>query len=701
MNNNVKLFDISNFGVNVFSREAMKKYLSKEDFEIITKNIDDGKALNLGEANTLASALMKWAIDKGATHFTHWFQPLTGFTAEKHESFLNIIDDKPINEFSCHALIKGETDGSSFPSGGLRATFEARGYTVWDPTSNCFVKNNTLYIPTAFCSYGGDSLDKKTPLLRSMEVIGKEASKILSLFGIVDKVIPTVGSEQEYFLIDKKLYDERLDLVVCGRTLFGAKPPKAQELGDHYFGKINKRVSEFMRDVDKQLWELGVPAKTEHNEAAPAQHELAPIFSSNNIETDHNQLTMEIMQSTAYDHGLVCLLHEKPFEGINGSGKHNNWSLKMVKNNKNIFDPGDKPEDNLMFLLFLTSLIQATYKAQGLIRISVASPSNDHRLGGYEAPPAIVSLFLGDDLCNILESIDKEGQVSVKNSLDTGVKSISQFDKDTSDRNRTSPFAFTGSKFELRMVGSKQSIASPNVVINTAVASALHDYYEILKGKPKEELNKAIRLLIKDEYNKYKDIVFNGNCYSEEWVKEAEKRGLKNYKTTYDACIHFKDEDNANLLKRFNVLNDHELESRYEIMLDDYVKQLMIEADTMIKMVRKEILPSVFAYHGDLAKWLKDAKDMNAYANSEYEILRSLANYIEAINSLLGDLVKKAEEIKKIDDTDLDLKAKMTKEELLPCMEKLRSAVDKCEEIVAKDYWSLPDYCDLLYSVKY
>ena len=695
--------NLTNFGINVFSRITMEKYLSSEDFLKITKKIDCGKALNLEEANIIAHAMMNWAIDKGATHFTHWFQPLTGFTAEKHESFLDASDSEPIYDFSGKALIKGETDGSSFPSGGLRATFEARGYTVWDPTSYCFVKNNTLYIPTAFCSYGGDSLDKKTPLLRSMEVLSREASRVLRLFGIDDTVVPTVGSEQEYFLIDKKFYEKRLDLVVCGRTLFGSKPPKAQELGDHYFGKIKKRVSEFMRDIDKQLWELGVPAKTEHNEVAPAQHELAPVFSSNNLEADHNQLTMEIMQSTAYNHDLVCLLHEKPFEGINGSGKHNNWSLKMVKNDKNIFNPGEKPEDNLLFLLFLTSVIRATYEAQDLIRISVASPSNDHRLGGFEAPPAILSMFLGDGLCNILNSIDGDTSKITKTSLNTGVKSISQFDKDTSDRNRTSPFAFTGTKFEFRMVGSKQSIASPNVVINTAVASSLHDYYERLKDVKESEFERSVRKLIKEEYNKYKDIVFNGNCYSSEWVKEAERRGLKNYKTTVDACIHYLDEKNVNLLKRFNVLNENEIKSRYEIMLDNYVKQLSIEADTMIKMLKREIIPGVIAYKGSIAKWIKDSTAIlkNDCDSLEKDLLLSLDKLTSNIYNELKKLDDVLSIIRNKDESELLDKAIMCKDVLLPQMNELRAYVDKCEELVAKEYWNIPDYCDLLYSVKY
>ena len=687
------------FGEDVFGDEVMQKRLPPATYRALKECIAENEPLSLETANTVANEMKDWAIERGATHFTHWFQPLTGVTAEKHDSFLEMEDGKPIVKFSGKMLIKGETDGSSFPTGGLRATFEARGYTAWDPTSYAFVHGGTLYIPTAFCSYGGESLDKKTPLLRSMECIDREARKVLSLFGKKGKVSATVGAEQEYFLIDRAVYEKRLDLVVCGRTLFGAKPPKAQELGDHYFGKIKERVAAYMAELDRELWKLGVYAKTKHNETAPSQHELAPIYSTVNTETDHNQLTMALMKTLASRHDMVCLLHEKPFEGVNGSGKHNNWSLQT--DSENLFNPGDNPAENLQFLLFLVAVIKAADEYQDLIRISVAGAGNDHRLGALEAPPAIVSLFLGDELTEILESVEGGSRAISKKSeeLLTGVSVITHFDRDTTDRNRTSPFAFTGNKFELRMVGSSQSIASPNVVLNTAVAKELSLFYEELKDAA--DFPAACRSLIKREYHAHKRIVYNGNSYSESWVKEAEKRGLSNYKTTVDAIRHYMDEKNVALFGEMNVLSKAELFCRYEIASESYFKQVLIEAETMLTMLNKDVLPGILRYKGELGKWIvREAEACKVDLSLEQELLKKLGTLTAEILRTEKALKSAVEEVQSKKE-DAIAACESCKSVLLPAMEELRSFVDLSEALVGKEYWALPDYCDILYSVKY
>ncbi|WP_304406275.1 glutamine synthetase III, partial [uncultured Clostridium sp.] len=588
------------FGSLVFNDSVMKARLPKETYKALKNTIQAGKSLDLEVANVVANAMKDWAIEKGATHYTHWFQPMTGVTAEKHDSFIYPDKDgKIIMEFSGKELVKGEPDASSFPSGGLRATFEARGYTAWDPTSYAFIKDGTLCIPTAFCSYSGEALDKKTPVLRSMEALNKQALRILKLFGKDDvkKVITTVGPEQEYFLVDKDMYDKRPDLVFCGRTLFGARPPKGQEMEDHYFGTIKPRVSAYMKELEEELWKLGVLAKTKHNEVAPAQHELAPIFATTNIATDHNQLTMELMKSIANKHNLACLLHEKPFAGVNGSGKHNNWSIS-TDTGINLLEPGDTPSENAQFLLFLTAVIKAVDDYQDLLRVSVASAGNDHRLGANEAPPAIVSMFLGDELTDILTAIENDTSYTDKgrSEMEIGVRVLPKFFKDTTDRNRTSPFAFTGNKFEFRMLGSTFSIAGPNIVLNTIVAEELKQFADTLEIST--DLDKDLNTLIKNTIKNHKRIIFNGNNYSDNWVQEAEKRGLLNLKTTPDALPYFIHSKNVDLFTKHHVFSESELYSRYEILMENYYKTIHIEALTMIDMVKKYIIPSVLSYQG-------------------------------------------------------------------------------------------------------
>ncbi len=687
------------FGEYVFCDDVMRDKLPRETYKSLKKTIEDGKDLDINVANVVANAMKDWAIEKGATHYTHWFQPMTGITAEKHDSFLSPQKDgSVIMEFSGKELIKGEPDASSFPSGGLRATFEARGYTAWDPTSYAFIKDDSLCIPTVFCSYGGEVLDKKTPLLRSMELISTEAIKLLSLFGINDvkRVVSTVGAEQEYFLVDKDMHDKRKDLIFTGRTLFGAMPPKGQELGDHYFGSIKPRVMAYMEDLNKELWKLGVFAKTEHNEAAPAQHELAPVFTSANIATDHNQLTMEIMKKVAFKHNLVCLLHEKPFEGVNGSGKHNNWALSTGKG-MNLFDPGKNPGENKIFLIFLCAVLKAVDEHQDLLRITAASAGNDHRLGGDEAPPAIVSIFLGDDLCSVLEAIEN-GDDSVKihkQKMETGVHVLPDFQKDTSDRNRTSPLAFTGNKFEFRMVGSSFSVADPNTVLNTIVADTISEFYERLSGA--EDFEKELMALMREVIRKHKRIIFNGNNYTEEWVKEAENRGLSNYPTTPDAIPHFTDEKNIELFTKHKIFIKEELISRSEILLENYANIIKIEALTMLEMAKRQILPAVFAY----TKELTDTCVSKASIGIVDVAAKSIVSELTALTAEFSDKIDVLEDahdkLSKI--FFANEKADFCRDIVLPAMNELRRVSDTMEKIIGEKYWPFPTYDELLYGV--
>ena len=618
------------FGSMVFNDQKMQERLPKSTYKALKKTIQNGEPLDLSVANVVAAAMKDWAVEMGCTHYTHWFQPMTGVTAEKHDSFISPNGDgQVIMEFSGKELVKGEPDASSFPSGGIRATFEARGYTTWDPTSYAFVKDGTLYIPTAFCSYTGEVLDKKTPLLRSMERISTEAVKVLNLLGKKDvtRVTTTVGPEQEYFLIDKEMYDQREDLIYTGRTLFGAKAPKGQELDDHYFGAIKTRVAAYMRDLDEELWKLGILAKTKHNEVAPSQHELAPIFTTTNIATDHNELTMEIMKKTAEKHGLVCLLHEKPFAGVNGSGKHNNWSIS-TNTGENLLDPGKEPEKNIQFQLFLAAIVKAVHEYQDLLRITVASAGNDHRLGANEAPPAIISMYLGDDLGALVDSIinDTEYVSKGKVKMQTGVDVLPDFMKDNSDRNRTSPFAFTGNKFEFRALGSSLNIACPNYILNTMVAEELSQFYDVLKDA--DDLDSAVKALIKKTFTEHQAIIFNGNNYAPEWVEEAERRGLCNYKSLPEAVAHFIDQKNVDLFVKNKICSEEEVKARYEIELENYAKQINIEALTMIDMAKKNILPAVSSYVRELTdtalakKALSDAIPTSV----EEELVASLSN---------------------------------------------------------------------------
>ena len=690
------------FGDMVFDDAAMKTRLPKDAYEAMKRTIEDGRSLNIGIANAVASAMKDWAISKGATHFTHWFQPMTGITAEKHDSFITpTANGKVIMEFSGKELIKGEPDASSFPSGGLRATSEARGYTAWDPTSYAFVKGKTLYIPTAFCSYGGEALDKKTPLLRSMEALNRQAMRVLHLFGNSDvtSVKTTVGPEQEYFLIDKDMFDRRRDLIFTGRTLFGAKPPKGQELDDHYFGSIKPRVSEFMEDLNQELWHLGVLAKTEHNEVAPAQHELAPIFTTTNIATDHNQLTMELMQSIAKKHGLVCLLHEKPFAGVNGSGKHNNWSIQ-TNTGVNLLAPGDTPHENAQFLLFLCAVIQAVDDYQDLLRLSVASAGNDHRLGANEAPPAVVSMFLGDELNAILDSIENDTCYNGTESapLKLGVHVLPKLPRDTTDRNRTSPFAFTGNKFEFRMLGSSASIATANIMLNTTVAESLRIYADELEGAA--DFPTALHDLIRRVIREHKRIIFNGNGYDDAWIAEAERRGLLNLRTTPDCLPYLIAPKNLELFARHRIYTAEEARSRYEILLDNYCKILNIEAMTMIDMVRREILPAVSLYSGKVADAALKKKSLGIDACTGYEekLVGKLSSLTSAIDSRCDALETALYEIKAYDD--LYRLACGYRDRVFIAMQELRAAVDEAESVTDARAWPFPTYGDLLFGVR-
>ena len=691
--------DIPNiFESMVFNKDVMQERLPANIYTAVI----EGKHLDINDANVVAAALKDWAIEKGATHFTHWFQPMTGITAEKHDSFLSLSKDgNAIMDFSGKELVKGEPDASSFPSGGIRATFEARGYTTWDPTSYAFIKDRTLCIPTAFCSYSGEALDKKTPLLRSMEAINNESLRILRLFddNETSKVFPTVGPEQEYFLIDKELYEKRPDLIYCGRTLFGANPSKGQDLDDHYFGTIKPRVSAFMKELDEELWKLGVFAKTEHNEVAPGQHELAPVFTTVNIATDHNQLTMELMKKIANKHGLACLLHEKPFNGVNGSGKHNNWSLSTDKG-ENLLEPGKTPSQNARFLIFLTAIIKAVDEHQDLLRLSVANAGNDHRLGANEAPPAIISIFLGDELNAILDAIenDKKYNEIEKDTLEIGVSVLPNFPKDSTDRNRTSPFAFTGNKFEFRMLGSTFSIACPNMILNTIVADTLSDFADELEKSSnlKEDLHKLIKKTIKE----HKRIIFNGNNYSDEWVNEAKKRGLLNLPTTVDALPYYTEKKNVEMFSRQNVLDETELQSRCEILLDNYTKTIYIEALTIADMTRKGIIPAVISYEKDISKALNNKKSASSELDCfmETNLLKKISSLARSLYERLDVLEKAIEEYSNIAD-DVMEKATYSKNVFVKDMEELREVIDQLETIIGKEYWPYPTYSEMLYSV--
>lgn len=698
MDNENKMSEL--FGSMVFNDSVMKERLPKDTYKALKKAVAEAKPLTLEVATVVANAMKDWAIEKGVTHFTHWFQPMTGITAEKHDSFISPTPDgNVIMEFSGKELIKGEPDASSFPSGGLRSTFEARGYTAWDPSVSAFIKNNTLCIPTVFCSYGGEALDKKTPLLRSMEVIDKQARRVLKLFGKeVKRVITTVGPEQEYFLVDKEMAAKRRDLTFSGRTLFGAKPPKGQEMEDHYFGVIRPRVSAYMKDLDKELWKLGILAKTEHNEVAPAQHELAPIFTSGNIATDHNQLTMEIMKRVADDHGLRCMLHEKPFAGVNGSGKHNNWSIS-TDTGSNLLEPGDSPHDNAQFLLFLCAVIKAVDEYQDLLRISVASAANDHRLGANEAPPAIVSMFLGDELTEVLESLETDSDYNSmeKRMMEVGVSALPRFAKDTTDRNRTSPFAFTGNKFEFRMLGSALSISGPNFVLNTAVAEELSQFADILEKAP--DFNKALHDLIIDVIKKHKRIIFNGNNYSDEWVKEAESRGLMNLKSLPDALPYFISDKNIELFTKHGILTKEEMYSRYEITLDNYSKTLHIEALTMLEMARQDIMPAVTAYVKDLSETVNAKKAACAEADciAEQELIVKLSKLSSCLYKRISALDEAVAQVKELSEV-LEI-ATFYKQTVFTAMQELRAVADELEVYTAKKYWPFPTYGDLLFSV--
>lgn len=689
------------FGSLVFNEAVMKDRLPKDVYKALQNTIKNGEPIDLKVANVVANAMKDWAIEHGATHFTHWFQPMTGITAEKHDSFISPTDDgKVIMEFSGKELVKGEPDGSSFPSGGLRSTFEARGYTVWDPTSFAYLRNGTLCIPTAFCSYGGQVLDKKTPLLKSMEAINKSAVRLLHLLGETDvkRISTTVGPEQEYFLIDKGLYNKRIDLKFTGRTLFGAKPPKGQELDDHYFGAIKPRVVEYMKDLDEELWKLGVLAKTKHNEVAPAQHELAPIFTTTNVATDHNQLTMDVMKKVACKHGLMCLLHEKPFAGVNGSGKHNNWSIS-TDTGKNILNPGKDPIHNKVFLTFLIAIIKAVHENQDLLRISVADAGNDHRLGGNEAPPAILSMFIGTDLEKVLKCVEEDlpyNEETLK-SLEIDVNVLPSFKKDTTDRNRTSPFAFTGNKFEFRMLGSTANIACPNTILNTIVAESLDYISDYIEGK--DDLDKALNEILKKILKEHKSIIFNGNNYAPEWVEEAESRGLLNLKSSAEALPHYTDEKNIKLFEKHGVYTKLELESRKEILLEKYCQTINIEALTMLEMVKKDIIPAICNYSKDLTQGALAKKNLSSDIDVSLE-----TSLVSKISSLSACLSKKTAELDKVlldakDIEDSEELAKFYHDTVLSQMNEVRAIADELETIVGKGYWPFPTYTDLLFSV--
>ena len=690
------------FGVMVFNDRKMQERLPTATYKALKKTIKNGEPLDISVANAVANAMKEWAVEMGCTHYTHWFQPMTGITAEKHDSFIYPVDDgQIIMEFSGKELIKGEPDASSFPSGGIRATFEARGYTTWDPTSPAFIRDRTLYIPTAFCSYTGEILDKKTPLLRSMERLSNIAVKVLHLLGKTDvsRVTTTVGPEQEYFLIDKKVYDKRPDLIFTGRTLFGAPAPKGQELEDHYFGSIKTRVAAFMNDLDEELWKLGIFAKTKHNEVAPSQHELAPIFETSNIATDHNELTMEVMKKTAEKHGLVCLLHEKPFAGVNGSGKHNNWSIS-TNTGENLLDPGKNPENNLQFQLFLAAIVKAVHEYQDLLRITVASAGNDHRLGANEAPPAIISMYLGDDLGAMVDSIIKGNEYisERKKEMLTGVDVLPDFKKDTSDRNRTSPFAFTGNKFEFRALGSSLNIGCPNYMLNTMVAEELSQFYDELVNA--EDLQAALKALIKRTLTEHQNIIFNGDNYSEEWVKEAERRGLCNYRSLPEAMEHYIDRKNIDLFVRNGILNESEIRARYEIELEQYAKQIRIEALTMIEMAEKNIIPSVISFVKELADTALAKKSLSP----SYSVYPE-TTLIETLSSECETFAKKTEELKRAVEnasnyrSDSLVLAKYYRNTVFDIMNTLRETGDSMERKTSAKYYPYPSYGEILFGV--
>ena len=692
------------YGSLVFNDKVMRSKLPKDMYKALKKTIENGTHLELDVANSVAVAMKEWATENGATHYTHWFQPMTNVTAEKHDSFISPTGDgQVIMDFSGKELVKGEPDASSFPSGGLRATFEARGYTAWDPTSPAFIKDKTLYIPTAFCSYSGEALDKKTPLLRSMDVLNKEAVRILHILGNkeVRHINTTVGPEQEYFLVDKDLYKKRKDLIFCGRTLLGASAPKGQEMEDHYFGALKPRVAAYMHELDEELWKLGIPAKTKHNEVAPAQHELAPVFDTTNVAVDHNQLTMEIMKKVADKHNMVCLLHEKPFEGINGSGKHNNWSMS-TDTGVNLLDPGKTPAEDTQFLVFLVAVIKAVDDYADLLRVSVASAGNDHRLGANEAPPAIVSIFLGDELTDILKSIENDTFFNNKHAvqMDIGAKVLPHFTKDTTDRNRTSPFAFTGNKFEFRMLGSAASVANPNIVLNTAVAEVLSEFSAALKDVPEEEMENAVHALLKKTIEDHKRIIFNGNGYTDEWVEEAEKRGLYNLKTTPDALPHFVDEKNIELFTKHGIFTKEELFSRYEIWLENYYKTINIESNTLAEMIQKQVIPSVFTYVEKLADTAAVKKSVVADVSvaSEAALISKLSTLADTMTKDLETL--KADTAKALAASDDVLAcAKAYQENVLSDMETLRKSADEAEALIPDELLPYPTYDELLFSI--
>ena len=691
------------YGSLVFNDKVMRSKLPKDMYKALKKTIESGTHLELDVANSVAVAMKEWATENGATHYTHWFQPMTNVTAEKHDSFISPTGDgQVIMDFSGKELVKGEPDASSFPSGGLRATFEARGYTAWDPTSPAFIKDGTLYIPTAFCSYSGEALDKKTPLLRSMQTLDKEATNLLHIIGNKDvkHVNTTVGPEQEYFLVDKELYKQRKDLVFCGRTLIGAPAPKGQEMEDHYFGALKPRVAAYMHDLDVELWKLGIPAKTKHNEVAPAQHELAPVFDTTNVAVDHNQLTMEVMKKVADKHGLVCLLHEKPFEGINGSGKHNNWSM-ITDTGVNILDPGKTPAENTQFLIFLTAVIKAVDEYADVLRISVASAGNDHRLGANEAPPAVVSVFLGDELTEVLKSIENDeyfaGSRAVQ--MDIGAKVLPHFVKDNTDRHRTSPFAFTGNKFEFRMLGSEASVANPNIILNTAVAECVHQFAEQLKDVPEDKMEDAIHELIKKTIIDHKRVIFNGNGYTDEWIEEATKRGLFNLKSTPDALPQWIADKNIELFTKYHIFTKEEIESRYEIWLESYSKILNIESNTMVEMVQKDFLPSVFAYIDKVAATAVAKKSVvsDVSTASEGKLIKELSQLADEISTGLETL--KADTAKALATEDPLVNAKAYQTVVLSDMDELRKSVDAAETLIPDALLPYPTYDKLLFSV--
>ena len=690
------------YGSLVFNDKVMREKLPKDIYKALHRTIENNTHLELDVANAVATAMKEWAVEHGATHFTHWFQPMTGLTAEKHDSFISPLGGGEIAmDFSGKELVKGEPDASSFPSGGLRATFEARGYTAWDPTSPAFIKDGTLYIPTAFCSYSGEALDKKTPLLRSMEALSTEATKILNLLGntSVTSVSTTVGPEQEYFLVDKDLYKKRKDLVFTGRTLLGAKPPKGQEMEDHYFGALKPRVAAFMHDLDEELWKLGIPAKTKHNEVAPAQHELAPVFETTNIAVDHNQLTMEIMKKVAEKHNLVCLLHEKPFDGINGSGKHNNWSMS-TNTGVNLLDPGKTPAENTQFLIFLMAVIKAVDEYSDLMRLSVATAGNDHRLGANEAPPAVVSIFLGDELSEVLDSIEKDMFFGKQKrvQMNTGAKVLPHFTKDTTDRNRTSPFAFTGNKFEFRMLGSSLSVSGPNIVLNTAVAEVLSEFYEKLKNISVDEMENAVHELVKRTIIEHKKIIFNGNGYTDEWLEEAARRGLPNMKSTPDALPCFVAEKNIKLFTKHHVFTETEIRSRYEILLEDYCKLLHIEAKTLKDMICRDFLPALSAYTAQLACGIQTKKQVATLpCNGEQKLLATLSSYYEELFELEEKLV--ADTLIAESIIDMLEAAKYYHETIIPDMEEIRVIADLTEGYLPDDVLPYPNYEQLLFSI--